>query len=208
MTKNNDCWERLAQVIAMSGLSTNSFAQYIGMSRSEGLYQIKSGRCSITRNIANMIVSKYPQINTAWLLTGYGSMYVDGTTSEQIPFYDCELAHIADLDGLSPSFYMHIPQARNAQFAVAYHNEDMMPQVPNGTILLLQKADPQSLVYGNEYVVVTSQWTALRRVRVAEQESELLLLANDPSNYDNMTVKRADIIAVFDVRGKLILKNN
>jgi hypothetical protein len=99
-------------------------------------------------------------------------------------------------------------QARNAQFAVAYCNEDMMPQVPNGTILLLQKVNPQALVYGNEYVVVTSQWTALRRVRLAEQESELLLLANDPSNYDNMTVRRADILAVFDVRGKLILKNN
>lgn len=192
----------------MSGLTTNAFAQHIGMTRSEGLYQIKSGRCGITRNIANLIVDRYPQINAAWLLTGFGSMYADGTTTEQVPFYDCELADIANVGALVPTSYMYVPQVHNAQIAVAYQSDDMTPQVPCGTILFLQRSEPTSLVYGNEYVVITPQWSVMRRVRLSQNEDELRLLANDPSQFDDMVVKRADILAVFDVKGKLILKNN
>lgn len=208
MTKNNDSWKRLAQVIGISGLSTNSFAQHIGMSRSEGLYQIKSGRCSVTRHIADMVVDKYPQINKAWLLTGYGSMYADGSISEQVPFYDCPLSRVVEYETMQPRLYMHVPQVTSADLAVAYQDEDMMPLVPSGTTLFLRKVSPQDMLYGNEYVIVTAGWAAMRRVRLMSEPTSLRLEANDTSRFDDMVVQRDDIVAAFEVRAKLIVKNN
>ena len=70
-------WTRLEQVIKWTGLTTNAFALSIGLKRAENLYQIKKGRNSISRDLADLIAAKYSGISKSWLLTGEGSMLTD-----------------------------------------------------------------------------------------------------------------------------------
>ena len=59
MTNRYDNWERLSKVIYWAGMSVNYFATYIGMERSEALYQIKRGNFGISYELADLIVARY-----------------------------------------------------------------------------------------------------------------------------------------------------
>src|SRR5690606_8849210 len=72
-------WIRLKKTIDWTGLSTNAFAQTIGLKRAENLYQIKKGNYSISKELADKITTKYDNINKLWLLTGEGQMFTQDT---------------------------------------------------------------------------------------------------------------------------------
>ena len=202
-------WDRLWQVIEMSGMTINAFAQYIGMPRSETLYQIKRGNNGISRNVADSVVAKVPEISKVWLLTGYGSMYADSNNSAmQIPFFNCDMSRIMDTSDMTPASYMFLPQVSTADLAICYFGDDMAPVIPNGTILVLARVDLFSIVYGNEYVVVGGNRVTLRRVRRhASNDGYLRLEAYDRERFDDMEIARVDVRAIYAVRGKLIIKN-
>lgn len=55
----------------------------------ENLYQIKRGNNGISRDVAERIVAKFPEISKAWILTGEGSMFAsESSSASQIPFYN------------------------------------------------------------------------------------------------------------------------
>jgi hypothetical protein len=210
-TTAKDCWSRLSQVVEESGLTLHSFAMAIGLSRSETLYQIRRGQIGISNKVADAVIAAYPQYNKAWLLTGFGNKYADPSQVKgHIPFYNCNLSQIINIDHIEPESYIFLPMASSADFAIIYHGEDMMPSIPSGTVLLLSKCDPRAVVYGNEYVVVTEKFVTLRRVR--NQQSDTLeprfrLEADNPERFDSVTVCVADVLAAYAVKARIILKN-
>lgn len=76
-TTNKEQWARLAVVIAYSQMTTNAFARYIGLPCGENLYRIKRGQNGISRDVANRIAKKFPEISLGWLLCGEGVMLLD-----------------------------------------------------------------------------------------------------------------------------------
>ena len=92
MTNKNENWERLESVIRWANMTINYFGRYIGLSRSENLYQIKAGKNGISQNLARRIADKFPEISVGWLLTGEGEMLVSAVSSGQIPFFDVDVS--------------------------------------------------------------------------------------------------------------------
>ena len=72
MQEKKDNWQRIESVIRWANMTTNYFARYIGLPRGENLYQIKRGNNGISRDVAERIVAKFPEIDLLWLLTGNG----------------------------------------------------------------------------------------------------------------------------------------
>lgn len=70
-------WQRIEMVIQQSKMTANAFARHIGLPRGENLYQIKKGNNGISLDVAKRIVSKFPQVDKLWLLTGDGQMLRD-----------------------------------------------------------------------------------------------------------------------------------
>ncbi|MCD8186815.1 MAG: hypothetical protein LUD68_10375 [Rikenellaceae bacterium] len=67
----------------------------IGLPRSENLYQIKKGNHGISKQLAETIISKYPDICKPWLLTGEGEMLRNQNLEEiqktvALPYLDNE----------------------------------------------------------------------------------------------------------------------
>lgn len=210
MANINANWARIWQVIEMSGMTINAFAHHIGLLRSETLYQIKNGKNGISRNVADCIVDKFPQISKPWLLTGYGSMYAgdDDNCAMQIPFYNCDLRTVPEVVGVrKPDSYMFVPQIRSADFAIRYCSDDMEPSIADGTILFLKKIEPESMILGNEYVIIGQKLVTLRKVRSTSDDAVLMLEVANKENYDNMIIRLSDIREVYAVKGKLIIKN-
>ena len=63
------------KLLEYSGLNAKQFASKIGLSRPQAIYDIQKGKTkSISRAMANKILSVFPELNEAWLYTGKGNM--------------------------------------------------------------------------------------------------------------------------------------
>ena len=205
----NENWTRINAVIKWAGMTTNYFAHYIGLPCGENLYQIKRGNNGISRDVAERIVSKFPDISKAWLLTGEGNMFAnESTLASQIPYYNLDVESALGRDMLGvPDFQMFVPQVGQCDLAIIYNGRAMGRVTPAGTILFLEKIDVDAIIPGDEYVVVSAKFTALRKIRKQRGASFVMLVAGDRKSFDDMSLELSEIKSLYHVVGKLIVKN-
>lgn len=209
MREKQNNWQRIEAVIKWANMSTNYFARYIGLARGENLYQIKRGNNGISLDVADRIVSKFPQIDKLWLLTGEGQMFADERLrGSQIPFYDVDVEQgIGILDRLEPSSNLIVPPAGDCDLAMSYAGRAMGACLPPGTVVLLKAVDRDAIIPGEEYVIVCRKIVTLRIVRAAEEEGKVRLVAGDRDHYDDILLNVSDIVSVYKVKGKLIINS-
>lgn len=209
MREKENNWERIEAVIKWANMTTNYFARYIGLARGENLYQIKRGNNGISFDVANRIVAKFPQIDKLWLLTGEGQMFADSRErGARIPFYDVDVEQgLAQLARLKSDEWLCLSFARpvESDFAMVYRGRAMGDSIPPETVVLLKRIDPEAIIPGEEYAIVSRKIVTLRIVRAAEQEGKLRLVAVNRANYDDMLFDMNDLDAVYRVNGKLII---
>ena len=203
-----DNWQRIERVVKWTGLSVNSFAHAVGLSRGENLYQIKRGNNGISRELASMIAAKYPQISRAWLLTGEGDMFAhEGRRRTSIPFYDADIEkYIASPERFTPRNYISLPGVDDAEFAAIYSGRAMGEAVPAGSLVLVRRVVPENLIPGGDYVVVGEDFTMLRRVRREVGSGTLRLLPVDADNFDEIRMDAAAVRDLYLVRAVVINK--
>lgn len=207
MREKRSNWQRVEAVIKWANMTTNYFARYIGLARGENLYQIKRGNNGISLDVANRIVAKFPEVDKLWLLTGEGQMFSDNRLrGAQIPYYHVEVEQgVVDREKLQPDGYLVVPPAGECDFAMCYTGHAMGPSIPSGTILLLKAIDRDAIIPGSEYVIVGRKIVTLRTVRTSPENERLRLVACDRENYDDIVLNVNDIVAVYKVKGKLIV---
>ena len=208
MKKKLNNWERMEAVIRWANMSTNYFARYIGLARGENLYQIKRGNNGISLDVADHVVAKFPQIDKLWLLTGEGHMFAELDRHVPIPFYKAdaekEIVRIADLH---PDEYLFLPMVGGCDFAMCYGGRAMGEAMPAGTIVLLQEVEPDAIIPGGEYVIVSEKIVTLRIVRSGDGEQQLRLVAGDRKRYDDILLERSAIRKAYKVKVKLIIND-
>lgn len=188
-------------------MSTNYFARYIGLPRGENLYQIKRGNNGISRDVANRIVAKFPQIDKLWVLTGEGQMFASTELrGAQIPYYNIEVGQGMLLrERLVPAWNFIIPGLSQCDFAMRYDGSEMGEALPPGTIVLLAAAEKEMMIPGAEYVIVSRKIVTLRTVFPATDGKRWRLAAADNTKFDDIVLGANDIEAVYKVVGELIL---
>lgn len=209
MRQKQNNWERIESVIKWANMSTNYFARHIGLPRGENLYQIKRGNNGISLDVAERVVSSFPQIDKLWLLTGEGEMFSESRRrGAQIPFYNVDIEQgITMRDTLDAGAGLVIPQLGECDFAMLYTGRAMGSVVPPGTIVAVKAVEVDAIIPGGEYVIVGRKIVTLRIVRAAENPDEWRLVAGDRENYDDIVLKNSDIVSVYKVKGKLIINN-
>ena len=206
----NDSWARLESVIAWAGMTTNSFAHHIGLLRAENLYQIKSGKNGISRNLAARIVAAFPEVSAGWLLTGEGDMFSsDDSANRKIPFYEGDgvWQNLQSLQNMEPTSYVSFPALGACDCAVRCNDEGMAKEIMPGTIVFLKQADSKSIIPGSVCVVVSANFVLLRRVRIAKNSEGEDVLRMEPANksFGVMELTMDGITAIYSVVGSLRL---
>ncbi len=208
MRQKLDNWQRIDAVIRWANMTVNYFALHIGLPRGENLYQIKKGNNGISRNLADKIVTKFPEISLPWLLTGEGPMYADKSLlGAQIPFYRADVhTHLRRVDQMTPEQEMIIPQLAECDLAMLYNGKAMARTIPSGAIVFLKKITPEAIIPGQEYVIVSQKIVTLRIVRTSEQPDEWRLVAADRENFDDLFIGNSEIEEVYRVVGVMDVK--
>lgn len=200
--------ERLAEVIRWSNLSANAFAKHIGLKKGENVYQVLRGNHGISNKLANTIAASYPQINPLWLRTGIGTMIV--MERQRVDFYDLDVeCNISNLEESQPAMQIVLPIKEESDFAMIYNGLAMGEVIPVGSTVVLQRVDPETIIPGKEYLVVSDRITALRVVRAPiihnEKRATWRLVATDREKFDDIEIERKSIKSAYRVVAKLII---
>lgn len=67
-------YERINKLLDYLKISANKLSKLLGMRSPQIFYDIKSGKCGISKDLVKKIQEKFCNINAGWLLTGEGSM--------------------------------------------------------------------------------------------------------------------------------------
>lgn len=191
MTPINDNWARISAVVSHAQLTTNSFAHHIGLPSGENLYRIKRGMNGISRDLAEKITRFYPEINIGWLLTGYGSMFVDeAQLTSQIPFfrgnqYDILMGY----NKMQPEYNLFIPSIGHCDLALEMSEPKRARRTGDKTIYLLKKSEEKTFAAGREYISVKENCITLHKL---------------PKRPRITGLKTEDFDIVYIVRGKLV----
>lgn len=73
-------YERIEQVLKYLGKNSRSLSTCLGLSSPQIFYDIKAGKCGISKKLALKIQEYFLEINPDWLLTGEGEMLKPGPT--------------------------------------------------------------------------------------------------------------------------------
>lgn len=188
--------EILEKLLSHTGLTINSLATEIGLSRAQALYDIQNEKTkSITPSMADRIIQKFSDVNRVWLLTGEGDMLA----SDQPREYDLETAQKLMEEGveLIPMYsepfragncgndvgteqgyissYWAIPNLRATE-VIQVTGDSMEPTIPRGTPVAVAPVyfrpdEPLQLSFGDIFAISTRD-------------------PDDPSEYVTTYVKR------------------
>ncbi|KAF0195268.1 MAG: helix-turn-helix domain-containing protein [Bacteroidetes bacterium] len=220
--------ERLKKVIEWSELSANAFAKKIGYESGQTVYNILNYGRPISMRFALSVVNAFELISINWLLTGEGTMIdVASKNSEvfngksqtgneaeskkessckEIPYYDIEvsagpISFYQDYPEL-PHTALEIPFVSDVDLAMPVYGDSMYPRIKSGDIVLLKKiTDPDIILFGEVYLVITNDYRTLKYVRKHEDDSKIILVSEN-EKFDPVTIRKDSILHLFIYKGK------
>lgn len=205
-----DNWQRLERIIKWTGLSINSFALSIGLKRSENLYQIKKGNNGISRDLVELISTKYPHISKGWLMTGEGEMFIEQAqllAKNNIPYFgvDAVFAVTTPTEKLpEPLFNISLPPFGDSTLAALNLHHSMEPEIPSGAIIILRNYEGRSVVPGETYLIISENFRGIRKIRLSQDPSEYTLIPANMEDFDPITISKESIEMLFLVTGVII----
>jgi hypothetical protein len=211
MTNRFDNWKRLLQVIERFGKSINGFAMQIGLSRAENLYHIRKGNYGISEDLADRIIKQDAEIDRTWLLSGVGNMLRSEVIEpERVPFYLDEVEEI--LPGIAciePSGYIQLPCKINCDLVIRSFSKPMSDTISAAQDLFLKRVDIDSVVQGNEYVLMLNHPTdnvIWRRVRwVSKNSNRWRLVARNREEFPDLFIDRSEVMQAWRVISRLTI---
>ncbi len=73
--------ERITELLKWLDISARELSKQLNLRSPQIFYDIKAGKCGISKELAAKIQEKYLNINKSWLLTGEGEMFVQPPTA-------------------------------------------------------------------------------------------------------------------------------
>lgn len=207
-------WQRLEAVIHYARMTTNAFAKSLSLKRSENLYQIKKGNNGISKELADLIVEKYPEVDKLWLLTGEGTMFSEDTsgvganstslrlTRRGVPFYDVDLMGVLkNRAQFAPSCFMDVPIAGDCDFVIKFHGAAMDPVIKSGSLVFAKEVNTDLIMFGEIYLVVTPSFAAIRHIGTDHTDPSKLRLVAANATFEDIPIPKRDITSLYIIKG-------
>lgn len=214
-------FERLKMLLEHIGISANRLSKEIGLSSPQVFYDIKAGRCGISKDLARRIQDKYLNIDMAWLLTGTGSMIKDEKavavpipegalySVDTLPLVDIKAIGCLVIDGVAAESWgqsgVSVPfmNCEKGDIAVCQYGDSMAPVIPAGSILHIRRVAMwrDYIGYGNDFVIVLNDGRRMTKniVRYEEDPHNFLLAHSYNSEVGDEALPKDMVAEVWKV---------
>lgn len=206
--------QRVSKYCEFRNIAISKFEQLSGLSN--GYFNNIKKRPSSEK--IESIHRTFPDLNTAWLLTGEGEMLKPVETNavsesdaryysgKGAPYYNVDFTANFSLmqndQTTVPDGMVSLPQFKGADCWVNVSGKSMEPTISSGDMIALRKVEnwTENILYGEVYAIVTEQYRTIKRIRKSE-DPDMVRLVPDNTEYDAQDIRKESIIAVFRVLG-------
>ncbi|UCA61694.1 peptidase S24 [Chryseobacterium rhizoplanae] len=164
----------------------------------------RSGKYPIVSfEIIQSIINKFIDVNSEWLIIGKGEMLKKCMSGLQkdfkkniaetyehklIPLYNGVIKTTQAEAGVTLAEPVEFIDAgdwfRDATAAMKIH-DNSMPKYSGGIAILKEVNDKSLLIYGQDYVIETSEYRVLKRIQKGSEKDTLLLCSNNTEKWDD-----------------------
>lgn len=210
MHPENSIKSRLAEFLNYLGIGQAKFASKVGVSRG---FANNVGD-TIRADTLAKIKSKYPELNTIWLLTGQGEMIVAPNSlpvkslTTGVPYYNVDFIGGFDIifndQTVAPEYLIDFAPYNKATCWCNITGHSMEPEINHGDIIALKEiADPSFLPFGEIYAIITSNgMRTIKRIGPAScPENYSLIPANRSPEYGVQEIPKTFVFKVYQVLG-------
>ena len=211
-----DASEIIEMLLKFSKLNASEFAMKIGTKTTQAIYDLQRGRTkTISSSMADKIISCYPQVNKAWLLTGEGDMLnkpmrqvakdedvESPTTVLLLPMY----AHGGTLNDFVTYAKENdcekiISPIVGVDFAIQVSGDSMSPEYPNGSRVFIKRINEKAFIeWGKTYVLDTCNGTVVKRIVPSDREGFIRCISINPNPiYAPFDISLSDIFGIYKV---------
>lgn len=192
MTTQTAVKDRIKAFIVYKGMSVRAFERSCNLSNG----YVGSIEQTIMPNKLSIISRQYPELNTAWLLTGDGEMLNSAESNNSNPSLQptekdyklIPLIHIDSVGGMHSrndvvdeieyvEKYVPFMDAHDGDIAILQSGDSMIPTIPPGSILQIRKVENwrEYFGYGGIFVLLLTDGRRITK--------EVNRYAPDPKNY-------------------------
>lgn len=180
------------------------------------------GKRGIGKSVLDKILSKLPDVNPNWLLTGEGEMLKQeshetkintNNTNKGVPYFEdieasCSILDMPMTVPEIPTFYIDYEHFNDCTAYIPVVGDSMYPQYCAGEIVAVKKVNnPNILQWGEAYLVITnSEANDLRTIKLVHQSDnneEIILRASNPNYKGDTRIPKKDIVSMFIIKGKI-----
>lgn len=165
----------------------------------------------------NKILSCFPELDKAWLLTGEGEMLKSeetgkkGDTEHQIPLLPIN-AIGGSLNGYNTQVMpsdcetITVP-IKGAEMAVTVHGDSMAPEYPSGSIVLIKKIDERAFIeWGNVFVIDTINGVIVKRLLPCKDNEGRVLCESNNEKFAPFELSLSDVRGIYRILMCMIRK--
>lgn len=193
--------ERIAAIMAHYDLSVKEFATKIGAKTQQAVYDLLHGKTkSISSDMENKIISCFPEISRAWLLTGEGEMLLTPSPPPvPPPDNDTILIPVVNLDSRGGTAYNEEVQtdtyitgqipfprsiAHQGDMVIPIYGDSMEPTYKAGSMVLIREVElwREYLELGRAYVIgLVDDRRIIKTVMAGSDTQHYLLVSINPA---------------------------
>lgn len=221
-----DASQIINKIIEYSNLKASDFAAKIGTKTSQAIYDLQKGRTKkISDSMCDKILSCYPEINKAWLLTGEGEMLKQKNEALPramdvvvgIPLVS-QYAYAGYLTGFSDPEYIETlpkidftPDRHMTGNYIAFEikgdsmNDGTADSYLEGEILICREVEPvyweKSKLFINkrDFVIVHKEGVLIKRIINHDVENHKITIHSLNPMYPDEVLDLADVKQIFSV---------
>lgn len=208
--------EKIGEMLKCLNINAKLFAERLGYERPQIIYDIQKGKTKrISVDLANKIVSVFPQINRSWLLADDGEMLRDKSAGidqpkageGKIPLIPAS-AFAGGVSGFAPEAIslknceMVVSPVSGAEFAIPITGDSMEPEYADGSVAYIRRINEAAFIpWGHTVVLDTENGAFIKRIYPDDQDEKYVWARSINPAYPPMHVPKSSIFRIFRVLG-------
>lgn len=201
---------RILEFVSAKGLSVAEFERLCGLSNG----YVRKVKDSLGKRGLTDILRKFPELNSDWLLTGEGDMFLSQQSNliinytTGVPYYNVDFIGGFDLvlndQTINPEYLIDFKLYNEATCWCNVTGHSMEPEIAHGDMIALKKIEDFSFIpFGEVYAIVTTnEMRTIKRIGPATNpENYSLIPTNKSPEYGIQELPKRMIRHIYHVLG-------